>query len=44
MHDTATVSPHRFKEQIREKFLGHVCETCQRILIAADKASHQREV
>lgn len=25
---------------IREKFLGHVCETCQRILINADKVFH----
>lgn len=24
-------------KKIREKFLGHVCETCQRILISADK-------
>lgn len=37
MLDTAAVSPHHFENGIREKFLGHVCETCQRILISADK-------
>lgn len=31
MHDTATVSPDLFENQIRERFLGHVCETCQKI-------------
>lgn len=32
-------SKSRWK-QIREKFLGHVCETCLRILISADKVLH----
>lgn len=31
---------HSLWKQIREKFLGHVCETCQRILIIADMVYH----
>lgn len=33
MHDTAAVSPDHFENQIRQRFLGHICETCQKISV-----------